>query len=143
MRLIGYKSPNPFRLAITPSEYDEEFVVASINAFINNLESIDNGVPKNLANQNRAPCQLIKKRAKNKGFSNSISNAHIISQRSTHCESGELKPRGQIQFDSKSTRILSIQLHSFKKVETLSNCKISLDTISQNTTMSSNQKQKF
>ena len=37
MGLIDYMSRNPVGLPIPPSEYDEEFVVASINAFINNL----------------------------------------------------------------------------------------------------------
>ena len=45
-------SRNLVGLAIPPSEYDEEFVVASIKAFINNLEMIDNVNQKNLANQN-------------------------------------------------------------------------------------------
>ena len=58
-----YKSRNPVGLAIPPSEYDEEFVVASINAFINNLELIDNVILNNLANQNKAPYEHIKKRA--------------------------------------------------------------------------------
>ena len=53
-------------LAIPPNEYDEEFVVASINAFINNLEVIDNVILNKLANQIMAPCQVIKKRAENK-----------------------------------------------------------------------------
>ena len=42
MGLIDYMSQNPVELAIHPSEYDEEMVVASINAFINDLELIDN-----------------------------------------------------------------------------------------------------
>ena len=75
MGLIDYMSQNPVRLAIPPSEYDEEFVVASIRTFINNLEMIDNLILNNLANQNKAPYELIKKRAKNKGlFKYSISN---------------------------------------------------------------------
>ena len=55
MGLIDYMSQNPVRLAIPPSEYDEEFVVASIRTFINNLEMIDNLILNNLANQNKAP----------------------------------------------------------------------------------------
>ena len=42
MGLIGYISRNPVGLAITPSEHDEEFVVASINSFIIKLEMIEN-----------------------------------------------------------------------------------------------------
>ena len=60
-------SQNAVGLAIPPSEYDEEFVVASIRTFINNLEMIDNVVLNDLANQNKAPYVLIKMRAKNKG----------------------------------------------------------------------------
>ena len=52
-----------YGLAIPPSEYDEEFAVASVNTFINNLEVIDNHILNEIANQNMAPCQLIKKRA--------------------------------------------------------------------------------
>ena len=63
MGLKNYMSQNSVRLAITPSEYDEDFVVASINTFINNLEVIYNVILNELANQNLAPCHLIKKRA--------------------------------------------------------------------------------
>ena len=47
MGLKDYYSRNPVGLAIPHSAYDE--VVASINAFINNLEIIDNFIPSNLA----------------------------------------------------------------------------------------------
>ena len=67
MGLIDYMSQNPVRLPISPSEYNEEFVVASIKTFIDNLEMIDNVIQNNLANKNRTPCDLIKKRAENKG----------------------------------------------------------------------------
>ena len=50
MGLIDYMSRNPVGLAIPPSEYDEKFVVASINAIITNLELIDNVILNNLAN---------------------------------------------------------------------------------------------
>ena len=58
----------------TPSESDEEFFVASINSFINNLKLIENVILNNLANQNKAPYELIKKRAKNKGLLDSNLN---------------------------------------------------------------------
>ena len=61
MGLIDYMSRNPFGLAILPGEYDEEFVVATNNAFISNLELIDNVILNNLDNQNKAPYELIKK----------------------------------------------------------------------------------
>ena len=50
---IDYISRNPVGLPIPPSAYNEEFGVASINTFINNLEMIDNVILNNLANQNR------------------------------------------------------------------------------------------
>ena len=64
MGLIDYKSQNPVGLAKPPSEYDKEFVVASFNAFINNLKLIDNVILNNLANQNQAPYEVFKKREK-------------------------------------------------------------------------------
>ena len=67
MGFIDYISRNPVELAIPPSEYDEEFVVTSIKTFINNRETIENVILNNLADQNKAPYELIKKRAKTKG----------------------------------------------------------------------------
>ena len=54
-------SKNPVGLAIHPSAYDEEFVLASIRSFINNLEIIDSVILNNLANQKKAPYRLIEK----------------------------------------------------------------------------------
>ena len=71
---MGLKAQNPVGLAIPPSEYDEEFVVASINNFINNLELIYNVVFNELANQILAPCQLIKKRADYEGQQLTLQN---------------------------------------------------------------------
>ena len=48
MELIDYNSRNLVGLAIPPSQYDEEFVVASIKAFINNREK--QTLPKKQAN---------------------------------------------------------------------------------------------
>ena len=39
MGLIDYMSRNPVGLAIPPSEYDEEFVAASIKVIINNIKT--------------------------------------------------------------------------------------------------------
>ena len=64
MGLFDYMSENPVGLAKPPSEYNEEFVLASIKAFINNLEVIDNLILNYLANRNMAPYQLTKKRGK-------------------------------------------------------------------------------
>ena len=52
MGLIEYMSQNPVKLAILPSAFDEEFVVASINLFIGVVENFDNIILNNLANQN-------------------------------------------------------------------------------------------
>ena len=84
MGLIDYMSGNPIGLPIHPSEYDEEFVVASIIAFINNLEMIDNVISNNQANQNKAPYDLIKKRAENKGILDAFSNAQLTTRHSKH-----------------------------------------------------------
>ena len=42
MGLVDYMDRNPFGLTIPPSDYDEEFVVTSINSFIINRKVIDN-----------------------------------------------------------------------------------------------------
>ena len=97
MGLIDYMSRNPVGLAVPPSEYDEEFVVASINAFINDLELIDNVILNNLANQNKAPYELIKKRAKNKGLLDATSNTQITYAHSKHSTHGQLRTKTSIQ----------------------------------------------
>ena len=51
MGLIDYMSRNPVGMAIPPSVYDQEFIVISINAFINNPELIDK--LNNLTNQKK------------------------------------------------------------------------------------------
>ena len=42
MGLIDHLSRNLVGIAMPPSAYDEEFNVASISSFVNNLEMIDN-----------------------------------------------------------------------------------------------------
>ena len=84
MGLIDYMSRNLVGLPIPPSVYDEEFVVAAINTFINNLEMIDNVILNQLANQNKAPCDLIKKRAENKGLLDAETNSQLITKHSKH-----------------------------------------------------------
>ena len=64
--LIDYMSRNLVGLALLPSEYNEEFDVASIISLFFNLELIDNFILNTLANQNRAPDRLIKKRMEKK-----------------------------------------------------------------------------
>ena len=59
-------SCNPIELALTSSEYDDEFDDASIFLVrFQNTEITENLVMSNVANQNCATNQLIKKRAKN------------------------------------------------------------------------------
>ena len=100
-----------------PSQYDEEFVVASINAFINNLELIDNVILNNLANQNKAPYELIKKRAKNKGLLDAISNTHLTNDYSKHSTHGQLRTEIRFHSHSKIANKQSVLCHS--KSETL------------------------
>ena len=101
MGLTDYMSQTPVGLAIPPSEYDEEFVVASINAFINDLELIDNVILNHLANQNKAPYELIKKRAEIKGLLNATSNTHSTYEHSKHSTHGQLRTKTSIQSHSK------------------------------------------
>ena len=102
MGLIDYISRNPVGLAIPPSEYDEEFVVASIRTFIKNLEMIDNVILNNLANQNKAPYELIKKRAENKGLLKAASNIQLAMKHSKHSATGHCQTNHINQSHSKS-----------------------------------------
>ena len=96
MGLTHYISRNPLGLAIPPSKYDEEFVVASNNAFINDLELFDNVILNNLANQNKAPYELIKKRAKNKGSLDANSNTLLTTEHSKHSTLSQSQTHNQI-----------------------------------------------
>ena len=84
MGLKDYMSRNPVGLPITPSE----FVVAANNTFINNVEMIDNVIPFQLANQNKSPYDLIKKRAENKWLLDARTNAQLTTKHSKHSVSG-------------------------------------------------------
>ena len=101
MGLKDYMSRSPVALAKPPSEYDEEFVVASINPFINNLELIDNVILNNLSNQNKAQYELIKKGVKNKGLLDANLNTELTTEHSKQSASGQLQTHNQIQFHSK------------------------------------------
>ena len=103
MVLIEYMSRNPVELEIPSSKYDEELVVASIRIFINNLEMIANVFLNNLANQNKAPYELIKKRAKIEGLLNAASNTHLTKKHSKHSATGHCHTNNRNQFHSKST----------------------------------------
>ena len=97
MGLIDYMSRNPVGLPILPSKYDEEFLVAAINTLINNLEMIDNVIINQLANQNKAPCDLFKKRAENKKLLDAKTNAQLTTKHCKHSGSGQLLPKNKIQ----------------------------------------------
>ena len=89
-------SRSPVGLAIGPSEYDEKFVVSSINTFINNLEVIDIVILNELTNQNLAPCQLIKKRAENKRTTINTSKPDLNKHSFKNSASGQLQSQNQI-----------------------------------------------
>ena len=111
MGLIDYMSRNPVGLPIPPSEYREEFVVAAINTVINNLKMIDNVILNKLANQNKAPYDLIKNRAENKGFLDARTNAQLTTTHSKHSVSGQLLPKNRIQCNSNSVQNQSTLSH--------------------------------
>ena len=105
-------------MAIPPSEYDEEFGVASTNAFINDLKLIDNVILNNLANQNKAPYELIKKCAKNKGLLDANSNTQLTNEHSKHSTHGQLRSHNQIQSHLKIANKQSALSHSkFKTIQ--------------------------
>ena len=127
MRLIDYMSRNLVGLAIPSSEYDEDFVVASINTFINNLEVIDNVILNELANQNLAPCQLIKKRADYKRTTINTSKLDVNQHSLKHSASGQLKTLKPNQFCSNYSANRSANHSANLSIETdsrqnLSNC---------------------
>ena len=112
MGLKDYMSRNLVGLPIPPSEYDEEFVVAAIITFINNLEMIDKVVLNQLANQNKAPHDLIKKCAENKGLLDARTNAQFITKHSKNSVSGQLLPKNRSQSNSNSVQSQSTLSHS-------------------------------
>ena len=110
MGLKDYMSRISVGLATPPSEYEEDFVVASINTFINNLEVIDNVMPDEFANQNLAPCQLIKKRAEYKKTPINTSKLDLNKQSLESSASGQLQKQKLDQFRSRSkTRSVSFK----------------------------------
>ena len=120
---------------ILNSEYDEEFVAAAINTFINNLELIDNVILNKLANQNKAPYDLIKKRAEKKGLLDARINAQLTSKHSKHSVSDQLLPKNRIQSNSNSVQNQSNLSHSknFNCSKTLINA-INFETMSRKDT---------
>ena len=73
---------------------------------------IDNAILNNLANQNRAPYDLIKTRAENKMLLEASSNAQLTTKHSKHSDSGQLLPKSKIQSNSNSVHKQSTLLHS-------------------------------
>ena len=129
MGLIDYISQNPFGLAIPRSEYDEEFVVESIRTFINNLEMIDSVILNNLANQNKAPYELIKKREKHKGLLNAASNTQLAMKHSKHFATGHCQTKNTNQSHSTSAKNQSTLFRSLSQ-QYQSNSKNSVHKIS-------------
>ena len=104
-------SRNPVGLALPPSEYDEEFFVASVGTFIKKLEMIDNVILNNLANKNKAPYELIKKRAKNKGLFNAASNIQLTTKPSKHSAIGHFQTNNRNPFHSKPAKNSQLSLN--------------------------------
>ena len=65
-----------------------------------------------MANQNRAPYDLIKKRSENKGLLDTSSNAQLTTKYSKHSDSGQLLPKSKIQSNSNSVHKHSNLWHS-------------------------------
>ena len=103
MGLFDYMSRNPVGLAIPSCDYDKEFVVASIYTFISKLEVIDNVILNELANQNLAPSQLIKKRAEYKETTINTSKRNINHHSFKNSASRQLKKLKLNQFCSNQT----------------------------------------
>ena len=124
--LIDYISRNPIGLAISPSQYDEGFVVASIKAFINNLELIDNVILNNQANQNKAPYELVKIRAKNKGLLEAISNIQLTNEHSKQSKHAQLQTEFRFhshsKIDHKQSALCHFKSDKIKSVQKTVNC---------------------
>ena len=122
MGLIDYVSWNLVGLAIPLSEYDQEFVVASINLFIANLEMIDNLILKKPANQKRAPCRLIKTRAENERTQTSQSISKVHSKHFTHRISGQISQQNLNHLLTNSSKIQSEQIPVNRKIDFVQLC---------------------
>ena len=64
----------------------------------------DNAILNNLANQNKAPYELVRKRAKNKGLLNAASNTQLTTKHSKHSTTGHCQTNSRNQFHSKSAK---------------------------------------
>ena len=79
--------------------------------FINNLEMIDNVILNNLANQNKAPHGLTKKRAKNRGLLNAALNIQLTTKHSKHSIIGHCQKNNRNQFYSKPAKNSQLSLN--------------------------------
>ena len=76
----------PVEFDLFRHEYDEEYVKASINLFIANLEFIDKFILTQLTNQNQAPNRLIKTRAENESYLTNQLKPQAHFKRSKHTD---------------------------------------------------------
>ena len=106
MWLINNTFTNSVGLALTPSDYNQEFVVASNNSSIANIILIDNVILNNLASQNRAPHRLIKKRAESKRNATTQLLSHVKARQT-------FRAKHKRSFKSERKQSLD-QLHSSK-----------------------------
>ena len=65
-----------------------------------------------MANKNKAPYDLIKKRAENKGLLDARTNAQLTTKHSKHSVSGQFLPKNRIQSNSNSVQNQSTLSHS-------------------------------
>ena len=65
---------------------------------------IENVILNKLANQNKAPHELIKKRAKNKGLLDATSNIQLTTKPSKHSAYGQFQTHNRNQFHSKPAK---------------------------------------
>ena len=72
---------------------------------------IDNVIRNNLANQNKAPYELIKKRAENKGLLNAASNIQLTTKHSTHSAMSHFQTSNRSQFHSKPAKNSQLSLN--------------------------------
>ena len=72
----------------------------------------DKIILNNFANQNKAPYDLIKKRAENRGLLEASSNAQLTTRPSKDSNSGQLLLKSKIQSNSNSAHKKSTLLHS-------------------------------
>ena len=118
MGLIDYMSRNPVGLAISPSEYDEDFVV----------------ILNNLANRNKASHELIKKRAKNEGLFIAASNIQVTTKPSKPSATGHFQTINRNQFHSKpakkQTTLSQLENQQNQKNSYHTNCKKSVHIVS-------------